>query len=80
MRNITAYTAPGPAPAFISINSSDTRGIDGVPLVEIIVRSESPAPEASETGPIASIKMSVYQFKMLVNEMQQASNLLWKAY
>lgn len=78
MINIAAFTHAGPYPAFVSVNKTDERGTDGLSLVEITVRS--PSADGQSTGPEASIKMSPLHLRPFINELQQTTNLLWKAY
>lgn len=60
MTNLAAYTAPGFAPPFVSINS------DG-DTVEIIVRSEGK--KNGDCGDCASIKMNVQRFRELITSI-----------
>lgn len=59
--NITAFTPPGFAPPFFSVNTLE----DG--RIEIIVRSV--AKEDGSCGDIASITMSAEQFSKSAREM-----------
>lgn len=49
MRNLAAYTSPGPAPSFVSVNETD----EGTVL--IVVRSASP--DGESTGATAQIEL-----------------------
>jgi hypothetical protein len=60
-KNLFAYTAPGFAPPFLSINAEDG-------IVEVIVRS--PAKDDGSCGETAGIKLSPEQFEELMTSLQ----------